>query len=48
MDDPDGAELSSRDKVLLAAMQLFGEDPAASLSVRAIAAAAARAAKRKR
>lgn len=40
MDDPEGAELSSRDKVLLAAMQLFGEDPAASLSVRAIAARA--------
>ena len=36
----DTAELSSRDKVLLAAMQMFGEDPATRLSVRAVAARA--------
>jgi AcrR family transcriptional regulator len=34
------AKLSSRDKVLLAAMQMFGENPAAKLSVRAVAARA--------
>lgn len=40
MDDHDTSGLGSRDKVLLAAMQLFGENPAANLSVRAIAARA--------
>jgi AcrR family transcriptional regulator len=33
-------QLSSRDKILLAAMELFGEDPASRLSVRAVASRA--------
>jgi AcrR family transcriptional regulator len=36
----DAGKLSSRDKVLLAAMQMFGEDPGGTLSVRAVAARA--------
>jgi AcrR family transcriptional regulator len=36
----DATGLGSRDKVLLAAMTMFGEDPAARLSVRAVAARA--------
>lgn len=36
----DARELSSRDKVLLAAMTMFGEDPGATLSVRAVASRA--------
>ena len=40
MDEEARQKLSSRDKVLLAAMQLFGENPAATLSVRAVAARA--------
>ena len=40
MAERERGELSSRDKVLLAAMQLFGEDPTASLTVRAVAARA--------
>lgn len=39
MTEQDG-ELSSRDKVLLAAMQMVGENPGAKLSVRAVAARA--------
>ncbi|AOS62422.1 TetR/AcrR family transcriptional regulator [Actinoalloteichus hymeniacidonis] len=35
-----GGELGSRDKVLLAAMTMFGENPAARLSVRAVASRA--------
>jgi AcrR family transcriptional regulator len=38
--EQDTEKLSSRDKVLLAAMQMFGEDPSATLSVRAVAARA--------
>ena len=40
MEERDRKKLSSRDKVLLAAMELFGEDPAARLSVRAVASRA--------
>ncbi|MDN5917918.1 MAG: TetR/AcrR family transcriptional regulator [Pseudonocardia sp.] len=36
----DTGELGSRDKVLLAAMTMFGEDPGARLSVRAVASRA--------
>lgn len=38
--EPGTEELSSRDKVLRAAMQMYGENPAARLSVRAVAARA--------
>lgn len=40
MDEQDRQKLSSRDKILLAAMELFGENPAATLSVRAVASRA--------
>lgn len=40
MEEQERQKLSSRDKVLLAAMELFGEDPATRPSVRAIAARA--------
>lgn len=40
MEEQERQKLSSRDKVLLAAMELFGEDPATRLSVRAVAARA--------
>ncbi len=40
MEERDREKLSSRDKVLLAAMELFGEDPGARLSVRAVASRA--------
>lgn len=38
--EQDKANLSSRDKILRAAMEMFGEDPGAKLSVRAVAARA--------
>jgi len=38
--EQDTGKLSSRDKILLAAMKMFGEDPGARLSVRAVAARA--------
>lgn len=38
--EQDRKNLSSRDKVLLAAMKMFGEDPGTKLSVRAVAARA--------
>jgi AcrR family transcriptional regulator len=40
MEERDRERLSSRDKILLAAMELFGEDPATRLSVRAVASRA--------
>lgn len=40
MTEQDGGELSSRDRILRAAMQMFGEDRSVSLSVRAVAARA--------
>ncbi|WP_224388421.1 TetR/AcrR family transcriptional regulator [Pseudonocardia sp. ICBG1293] len=40
MDEGQRRELSSRNKVLLAAMELFGQDPGGRLSVRAVAARA--------
>lgn len=40
MDDPSGRTLSSRDRVLLAASTMLGENPAVRLSVRAVAARA--------
>lgn len=38
--EQDKANLSSRDRILRAAMEMFGEDPGAKLSVRAVAARA--------
>ncbi len=38
--EQDAGKLSSRDKILLAAMKMFGEDPGARLSVRAVASRA--------
>jgi AcrR family transcriptional regulator len=38
--EQDEGNLSSRDRILLAAMKMFGEDPGARLSVRAVAARA--------
>jgi AcrR family transcriptional regulator len=38
--EQDTEKLSSRDRVLLAAMQMFGEDPGTTLSVRAVASRA--------
>jgi AcrR family transcriptional regulator len=38
--EQDTGKLSSRDKILLAAMKMFGEDPGARLSVRAVASRA--------
>ncbi|MFP5071101.1 TetR/AcrR family transcriptional regulator [Pseudonocardia nantongensis] len=40
MEEQQRQKLSSRDKVLLAAMEMFGEDPASRLSVRAVASRA--------
>lgn len=40
MTEQDGGELSSRDRILRAAMQMFGEDRSVRLSVRAVAARA--------
>ncbi|TQL91137.1 TetR/AcrR family transcriptional regulator [Pseudonocardia kunmingensis] len=40
MEERDRENLSSRDKVLLAAMELFGEEPGTRLSVRAVASRA--------
>lgn len=40
MEEQQRQELSSRDKILLAAMELFGEDPATRLSVRTVASRA--------
>lgn len=40
MEEEQRRKLSSRDRILLAAMELFGEDPAARLSVRTVASRA--------